>query len=120
METYLSFDAIADFKTTSSSKDWSNSVKVNGDHTSNGGSCYDVVDLLADAPQDSITQKINVERDELVFDGPLSAEDEAVLNTDVVSEKVDIDLVSGQVSTACITVTSSEQFEIALKAVTGN
>ena len=53
--------------------------------------------LLADAPTDSIRQKINVEREEEVVQGPLSAADEALLNTDVVSEKVDLDLDAGQV-----------------------
>ena len=53
--------------------------------------------LLADAPLDSIRQKINVERDEQIVEGPLPVNEEALLNTDVVSEKVDLDLIAGQV-----------------------
>lgn len=90
-----------EFKMTSRSKDWSDTVQVDDVSTSNGGTggCnkYDVSSLLADAPLDSIRQKINVEREEEVVEGPLAASDEALLNTDVVSEKVDLDLTGGQV-----------------------
>jgi hypothetical protein len=87
---------------TSATKDWSDTVQVDDVSTSNGGSgsCskYDVSSLLADAPLDSIRQKINVEREEEVVEGPLPTNEEALLNTDVVSEKVDLDLIGGQVS----------------------
>jgi hypothetical protein len=95
------FVPCAEFKMTSKSKDWSDTVQIDDVSTANGGSggCnkYDVSSLLADAPLDSIRQKINVEREEEVVEGPLPASDEALLNTDVVSEKVDLDLTGGQV-----------------------
>ena len=75
----------------SSASERSNVISC-GDSTS-----YDVRVLLDDAPAESIKQKISVQREEQMVEGPLSADQEATLGTDVVSEKVDLDLVDGQV-----------------------
>lgn len=98
--------ACEDFKTSSTSKDCrSDTLEFYDDDATSGDggtNCiYDVTSLLCDAPPDSIRQKISVDREEETVEGPLSPEDELLLNSDAVSENVDLDLVDGQVCVRC-------------------